>query len=73
MDPMKANLGIASEGTIKPDLKAIADGIGTQDVGEVLKRRMAHKPGLIDQIASEVLTVSGYNDDDVRDVGAVRD
>lgn len=72
-DSMKANLGIAAEGTTTPDLREIAAEIGTQDVGEVLKRRFAYKPGLIDQIASEVLTVSGYDEDDVRDVAAVRD
>ena len=73
MDSMKANLGIAAEGTVKPDLAEIAASVGSQDTAEVLKRRFAYKPGLIDQIANEVLTVSGYNDDDVRDVSAVRD
>lgn len=72
VDGIKANLGLAAEGTSNPDLDAIARDLGTQDKSDVLRRRFAHKPGLIDQIAQEVLTVSGYDDEDVRDVTAVK-
>jgi hypothetical protein len=70
MDETKVNLLVACEGTVDPDLDAIAHEIGAQDASSVLERRMAHKPGLIDQIAGEVLGASGYDDDDVRDVTA---
>lgn len=67
MDATRANLGIAAEGTTTPDIASIAAQLGTQDLAEVLRRRLAHKAGLIDQIAGEVLTVSGYDDADLRD------
>lgn len=70
VDEMAANLGIAAAGTIEPDLNAIAAQIGSQDSADVLRRRLAHKPGLIDQVAAEVLAVSGYDDDDIREVAA---
>jgi hypothetical protein len=68
----KANLMIAAEGTVDPDLRSIAGQVGAPDVAVVLEKRMSHKPGLIDQIANAVLEVSGYDDEDVRDVAAVR-
>jgi hypothetical protein len=70
IDEMAANLGIAAAGTIVPDLTEIAAQLGTNDTADVLRKRLAHKPGLIDAIAAEVLTVSGYDDNDVRDVAA---
>lgn len=73
IDDMKANLGIACAGTLTPDLNEMAARIGVKDIPEMLKRRFSHKPGLIDQIASEVLTVSGYDEDDVRDIESVKD
>lgn len=66
----KANTLIAVEGTVHPDLAEIAGRLGTNDVAGVLDRRFAHKPGLIDIIAGEVLSASGYDEDDVRDVAA---
>lgn len=71
IDDTKANLLFAVEGTVKPDLKAIAESFGDSPE-RILEMRMSHKEGLIDQIASEVLAVSGYDDDDVRDVAAVK-
>lgn len=73
MDDMNANLRIAAEGTLVPDLKAVAEAKGVHDPALVLDARLQHKPGLIDQIAGEVLTVSGYDDDDIRDVAAGKD
>lgn len=69
IDETKVSLLIATEGTIDPDLRAIAAQVGTTPT-EALRRRFAHKPGLIDQIAAEVQGASGYDDDDVRDVAA---
>lgn len=72
VNDVKANLLIATEGTIEPDLVAIAKEVGAPEPSVVLDKRMAHKPGLIDQIAGTVLEVSGYDDDDIRDVAAVK-
>lgn len=69
IDETKVSLLIAVEGTVEPNLRELAQQIGAQPT-EVLRRRMSHKPGLIDQIAAEVQAVSGYDDDDVRDVAA---
>lgn len=69
-DDMKVNLRIAAEGTLDPDLGALASQKGIQDPAQLLNMRFAHKPGLIDQIANEVLNVSGYDDGDVRAVEA---
>lgn len=67
IDETKVTLLIAVEGTVEPNLNVLAQQIGT-DPPTLLKQRFAHKPGLIDQIAAEVQGVSGYDDDDVRDV-----
>lgn len=34
---------------------------------QLLQNRLKHKPGLIDQIAMEILRISGYDDDDIRE------
>ena len=70
LDETKVNLMIAAEGTVTPDLATLAVQIGAQSPAHMLDRRFAHKPGLIDMIAGEVLAVSGYDEDDVRDLAA---
>lgn len=69
-DDMGANLRIAAEGTIDPPLKE-GDLRGKYaDPADALRFRLRHKPGLIDQIANKVISVTGYDDDDVRKVTA---
>lgn len=77
-DDMRVNLLIATEGSVvdftDPRVRSYKANDGT--VGEliapedVLRYRFRKKPGLIDQIAGEVLSTSGYDDDDVREVAA---
>lgn len=70
LDEVEANLRIVLEGTASPDLKAIAAQMDYKDPAEVLKYRFRHKPGLIGQISGEIMSISGYDDDDIKDVEA---
>jgi hypothetical protein len=70
IDEVEANLRIVLEGTHKPDLREIAKQKGDVDPAETLKRRFSHKPGLIGQISGEIMSISGYDDEDVREVDA---
>ena len=73
-DDMAANLRIAAEGTREPDLgnpemRKGPDGEVLPDKADALRYRLRNKPGLIDQIAAEVLAASGYDDEDIRAAG----
>lgn len=74
VDEMEANLRIAVEALIDPDLTNPANRVvrGTRytDPADALVARFAHKPGLIDQIAGAIVKASGYNDADVKEVRA---
>jgi hypothetical protein len=73
VDPTLANLHMVVAATVDPDLRAAAVAKGvTTDPAYVLKHRLAHKPGLIQQIAAEVMLFSGFDDEDVRDAKEVR-
>lgn len=74
IDPQEANLRIVLAGTIEPDLREICRMKGAPehvdpDVAplQLLKHRFRTKPGLIDQIAGEVMSLSGYDEDDLRE------
>ena len=68
-DELKANLRVVVEGTVQPDLKAAARAKGLADPTMLVQRRFAFKPGLIAQIAGEIMSVSGFDADDVRAAG----
>jgi hypothetical protein len=75
IDEMEANLKIAVEGLLDPDIKGDprmrqVRGQTFVDPGDALRARFAHKPGLIDQIAGRVVQISGYGENDVREVQA---
>ena len=70
IDEIAANLRIVVEGTVTPDLKVIAKQQGIIDPADALKLRFGRKPGLLGQIAGEIMSVSGYDDEDVREVDA---
>ena len=72
MDEVEANIRIVVEGTVTPDLKAVAAEKRMVDPGDVLRQRFAHKPGLLGQISGEVMSISGYDDEDVREVDAAK-
>jgi hypothetical protein len=73
-DDMQANLRIATDGTVYPDLTDPMMRGNVADPAEALHARFKRlgKSGLIDQIASRVLTISGYDDEDMREIQAAK-
>lgn len=61
------NVRIVIEGTVDPDVKAGAVSLGVMDSGAFLETALQGKQGLIEQIAGAILTLSGYDDEDVND------
>lgn len=75
IDEMEANLRIAVEGLLEPNVKdddklRVVRGQQYLDPGDALRARFAHKPGIIDQIAGKIVQISGYNSADVKEVRA---
>lgn len=81
IDPQAANLRIVVEGTVEPDLdKAVvqyAAKMGREAPEhpdssvarmQIVKHRLRHKPGLIDQLSAEIMSLSGYDDDDIQEL-----
>lgn len=60
------NLKVIVAGSVEPDIEAIAEQQGKPPEGILLKR-FAKKPGLIAQLATQIMALSGFDDDDVRD------
>jgi hypothetical protein len=71
-DTAYANLKIATAGTMYPDLRDPKIRGQFADPADALKQRFRNKPGLIDQIAAHVIEVSGYDDEDVVEIDAVK-
>lgn len=73
-DANEANLKIAVEGLLDPDLSKPENrrvrGQNYLDPADALVARFAHKSGLIDQIAGAVVELSGYDEQDRREVRA---
>lgn len=63
----RANMRVVVEGTVDPDLTEIAKRRGLAHGELVVEDAFKSKQGLIDQIAGEIMSLSGYDDDDVRD------
>lgn len=81
VDAQEANARIVVAGSVNPDFRALAklkmdrQGVSSPpdpDIPAVmmLKYRLGHKPGLIDLIAGEILSLSGYDDDDIQEHAA---
>lgn len=66
-DLSEVNARIVQIATIDPDLAEAAQKKGIADPVFILKHRFRNKPGLVDQIASKVLTISGYEEEAIRD------
>lgn len=69
---MLANIQVVAAGTVDPDLKQVAMAQGVNDIAIVLRKRFQKKPGLIGQIAAEVMRLSGFDDADVREAAAAQ-
>lgn len=65
-----AQLRVIVAGTVDPDLRAVAQQMGIADPAMAVRKRFSFKPGLVSQIASRVLELSGFDDEDVREAAA---
>lgn len=68
----RANVKIVIEGTVDPDIRAVAKQSGLVDPSDILEMALQNKQGLIDQIAGSIMTLSGYDQEDVQDALEVR-
>lgn len=66
------NLRVATIGTLKPDLMALAQKRGIADPAKALQMRFRRKWGLISLIAGEVVALSGVDEEAVRDGKEIR-
>jgi hypothetical protein len=66
------NLRMVATATVEPDLRVAAERKGVVSADplygavELLKHKFRGKPGIVDQIASKVMLLSGYDEDDLR-------
>lgn len=65
VDDGKYHLLVVCAATVDPDLREIARRKGVGDPAEVVRHRLAHKPGLIAQISGYVSDISGYDEGDL--------
>lgn len=70
MDEGYANAAIVVAGTEDPDLLAAAQQKGIENPVAAVRNRFAYKPGLVGQIAGEIMSISGFDDEDLRDAAA---
>jgi hypothetical protein len=72
VDETRMNLQIIVAGTKTPDVRQAAEiarsqGNGTGDPVEILRARFQSKPGYIAQISAEIMSLSGFDDEDVQE------
>ena len=70
VDETRMNLQVMVAGTKTPDVRRAAEiardqGNGSGDAVEILRARFQSKPGYIAQISAEIMSLSGFDDDDV--------
>lgn len=72
VDEYRVNLEIVVKGTVDPDVEAAAlqlhqEGrFPTADPVEAVRSKFQSKPGYVAQLAGRIMTLSGFNDEDVR-------
>jgi hypothetical protein len=71
-DEVAANIAIVVEGTVYPDIRAAAKEKGMVAPEEWVRIRFRRRPGLLTQIAAEVMSCSGYDEDDIREADAAQ-
>jgi hypothetical protein len=65
-----ANRRIVVAGTAAPNVALATKERGLADPASLIELKFKRKPGLIQQLVVEILSLSGYDDDDVREVQA---
>ena len=63
----RANLAIVVAGTHEPNLAAVAQVRGIADPAILVEDAFKNKQGIIDQVAGEIMSLSGYDDEAVQD------
>lgn len=63
----QANVKVVVEGTVAPDLKTVAAQRGLAAATLLIEQGFRRKQGMVDQVAAEIMALSGYDDDDVQD------
>lgn len=72
LDLAKFNAALVFEATVDPDLSIPLQQKGFADGAQLVQHRFRFKPLLVDQIAGEVLRISGGDDEDLRTAREVR-
>jgi hypothetical protein len=67
VDTTMTNARVVAAGTVYPDLTQLCRDKGIADPAMLVRMKFRRKPGLLIQLAGEVLTLSGFDDDDVRE------
>jgi hypothetical protein len=65
------NLKVIIAGSVDPDIQTLADQKGKAPEA-ILLSRFVKKPGLIAQLAGQIMALSGFDDEDVRDAVSAR-
>jgi hypothetical protein len=60
------NLKVIMAGSVDPDVEALARSRGVTPEA-LLQTQFRRKPGLIAQLANQIMALSGFDDEDVRD------
>lgn len=68
----RANLAVVVAGTYDPDLVVVAQMRGLADPTQLIEEAFKNKQGLVDQVAGEIMSLSGYDDEAVRDAVEVK-
>jgi Phage XkdN-like tail assembly chaperone protein, TAC len=66
-DTTMTNARIVAAGTVEPDLVAACRERGLADPAMLVRLRFRRKPGLLLQLSGEILSLSGFDDDDIRE------
>lgn len=72
VDEYSVNLEIVVEGTVDPDVHEAARLLNEQGrfsgtAVDAMRAKFGSKPGYVAQLAGRIMTLSGFNDEDVRD------
>lgn len=65
------NLKVIIAGSVEPDIQALADS-KSKPPESILLSRFVKKPGLIAQLAGQIMALSGFDDEDIRDAVSAR-